>query len=158
MHPKTTDAAPGLLVQFLDWIAVRPRTYQETMDAWRTSCPRISVWEDALIDGLVAAEDLPADTQGDVRIILTPAGIDHLKPRALMQQPAYAKALPDNPGANVRAASVIVAQPAPLEQHHPDWNSRGDKVARSNRQIQRADCFQSAHKRSNHYSQLALVG
>ena len=78
MHPKTTDAAPGLMVQFLDWIAIRPRTYQQTMDAWRTSCPRISVWEDALINGLVAAEDAPSNTQNEVRIVLTPAGISHL--------------------------------------------------------------------------------
>ena len=53
MHPKTIDAAPRLLRQFLEWVAERPRTYHETMDAWRTSCPRISVWEDALHDGLV---------------------------------------------------------------------------------------------------------
>jgi hypothetical protein len=78
MHPKTLDASPGLLLQFLDWIALQPRSYQETMNAWRTSCPRISVWEDALIDGLVAAEDAPADSQGEVRIVLTPAGAERL--------------------------------------------------------------------------------
>lgn len=44
---------PLLMVQFLEWVASRQRTYAETMDAWRTSCPRLSVWEDALMDGLV---------------------------------------------------------------------------------------------------------
>ena len=40
-------------VELLAWLAARPRTYGETLDAWRTSCPRLSVWEDALADGLV---------------------------------------------------------------------------------------------------------
>ena len=41
-------------LQLLDWVAARPRTYDEAIEAWRTSCPRLSVWEDALHDGLVA--------------------------------------------------------------------------------------------------------
>jgi len=45
-----------LLHQFLDWIATRPRTYAETMDAWRSSCPRLTVWEDALQGGLIQVE------------------------------------------------------------------------------------------------------
>ena len=38
------------LLEFLQWVAAHPRTYSETMDAWRTSCPRLPVWEDA-VDG-----------------------------------------------------------------------------------------------------------
>ena len=41
----------GLRLQFLSWVAASPRTYAEAMDAWRTSCPRLSVWEDALETG-----------------------------------------------------------------------------------------------------------
>lgn len=37
----------------LVWLERTPRTYQETMEAWRTSCPRLSIWEDAITDGLV---------------------------------------------------------------------------------------------------------
>ena len=79
MHPKTLDAAPRLMLRFLLWVADRPRTYQQTMDAWRTSCPRISVWEDALIDGLVVAEDAPTSAQGDLRVTLTAAGRRYLE-------------------------------------------------------------------------------
>ena len=79
MHPKTIDAAPRLLRQFLEWVAERPRTYHETMDAWRTSCPRISVWEDALHDGLVATEAPAGSSQREVKIVLTPAGAEHLR-------------------------------------------------------------------------------
>ena len=45
-----------LVVQFLRWVAERPRTYADVMDAWRTSCPRMSIWEDAQADGLVRVE------------------------------------------------------------------------------------------------------
>jgi hypothetical protein len=45
-----------LLLQLLDWVSSRRRTYAEAMDAWRTSCPRLSLWEDALISGLVQVE------------------------------------------------------------------------------------------------------
>lgn len=74
MHPKTIDAAPRLMLAFLRWVDERPRLYAETMEAWRTSCPRISVWEDALLDGLIEAETDPVSAQGAVRIMLTPLG------------------------------------------------------------------------------------
>jgi hypothetical protein len=56
-----------ILIQFLQWVSLRPRTYAEAMDAWRTSCPRLSVWEDALIDGLIQVE-------GDGPVKLTARG------------------------------------------------------------------------------------
>ena len=49
----TLIAPPALTRELLAWIAARPRTYRETMDAWRTSCPRLPVWEDAFDLGLV---------------------------------------------------------------------------------------------------------
>ena len=41
------DPLRYLTLQFLDWIAAAPRTYGEAIDAWRTSCPRLAVWEEA---------------------------------------------------------------------------------------------------------------
>jgi hypothetical protein len=49
----TTTAPPALLRQLLDWVAARPRSYEETIEAWRTSCPRLPAWEDAFDLGLV---------------------------------------------------------------------------------------------------------
>ena len=43
----------GNLLEFLEWVAAHSRTYSETMDAWRTSCPRLPVWEGAVDGGLV---------------------------------------------------------------------------------------------------------
>jgi hypothetical protein len=41
-----------IMVQFLTWVADRPRTREQAVDAWH-SCPHISVWEDAVVGGLV---------------------------------------------------------------------------------------------------------
>ena len=40
-------------IALLEWVAAGPRTRAEAVDVWRTSCPRLAVWEDALADGLV---------------------------------------------------------------------------------------------------------
>ncbi|MEX0805835.1 MAG: hypothetical protein WD688_21335 [Candidatus Binatia bacterium] len=42
-----------LLLQFLAWVSSRRRTYDEAMEAWQSTCPRHTVWEDAIIDGLI---------------------------------------------------------------------------------------------------------
>ena len=43
-------------IELLNWLTVRPRTYSETMEAWHSHCPRLTIWEDALIDGLIKVE------------------------------------------------------------------------------------------------------
>lgn len=60
-----------LMLQFLDWVSSRPRTYAETMDAWRTSCPRLSVWEDSLIDGFI---EVNRGSEAEAEVILTARG------------------------------------------------------------------------------------
>ena len=39
--------------ELLDWISRGRRSYPEAIEVWQTHCPRHSVWEDALADGLV---------------------------------------------------------------------------------------------------------
>jgi hypothetical protein len=48
-----TDANVSLILDFLEWLGPEPRPYAEVMEAWRTSCPRLSIWEDAIDGGLV---------------------------------------------------------------------------------------------------------
>ena len=48
-----SDALTPLTADFLAWLADGPRSYGEVMEAWRTSCPRLTIWEDALDGGLV---------------------------------------------------------------------------------------------------------
>ena len=47
------DSVRYLTLQFLDWIAEKPRTYGDVIDAWRTSCPRLPIWKEAIANGLV---------------------------------------------------------------------------------------------------------
>lgn len=61
-----------LTLAFLEWVAQQPRSYAEAMEAWRTSCPRLSIWEDALADGLIAVERTDGTVIGNV--VLTAAG------------------------------------------------------------------------------------
>ena len=48
------EATPALVLDFVEWVAARPRAYAEVMEAWRTSCPRLTIWEDSVDQGLVA--------------------------------------------------------------------------------------------------------
>ena len=62
-----------LMAQFLRWLEERPRGYAETMDAWRSNCPRLSAWEDALDEGLIRLE--PArDGAADMQVRVTATG------------------------------------------------------------------------------------
>jgi hypothetical protein len=66
-----------LVVDLLRWVADRPRTYRETMEAWRTSCPRLSVWEDALDSSFV--EVVRDDGRDELTIRATSDGLAFLE-------------------------------------------------------------------------------
>jgi len=72
-----TDTVENLILDLLEWVGSRERTYQETMEAWRTSCPRLPVWEDATDRGLLETER--ANGRSIVR--LTSSGLSLLKER-----------------------------------------------------------------------------
>ncbi len=74
---RSSPAVPAvraLARDFLTWLAGGPRTYSEVMAAWQTSCPRLSIWEDALADGLVRPERGDAAAAGQVVVTLTARG------------------------------------------------------------------------------------
>ena len=52
------DTADPLVLDFVEWIAREPRVYSEAVATWRTSCPRLTIWEDAADQGYVARETL----------------------------------------------------------------------------------------------------
>jgi len=60
----------SLVLDLLEWVGKEPRSYAQTMEVWRTSCPRLAVWEEAVDRRLVAR--MPA--AAGVRIALTAAG------------------------------------------------------------------------------------
>jgi D-3-phosphoglycerate dehydrogenase len=50
-----------LILDLLEWIGPGPRPYSEVIDAWRTSCPRLTVWEDASERGFVERRHEPGN-------------------------------------------------------------------------------------------------
>jgi hypothetical protein len=60
----------ALVLDLVEWIAEGPRPYREAMDAWRTSCPRLPVWEDAIDHGLIKCVENGAGLQ----VTVTPEG------------------------------------------------------------------------------------
>src|SRR6476619_6527639 len=69
-------AAQALTQQFLAWIAEAPRSYADA-EAWRRSCPHLSIWEDAISDGLVRFKN--DSSMKNSRIVLTARGRSFLK-------------------------------------------------------------------------------
>jgi len=64
-------AARALTQQFLAWVAEAPRSYADA-EAWRRSCPHLSIWEDAIADGLIRFEHTGG--MRDSRLVLTAQG------------------------------------------------------------------------------------
>jgi len=64
------DATDALVLDLVEWIAREPRSYAEVIDTWRTSCPRLTVWEDAVDRGFVARRP----TAEGLRITVTEGG------------------------------------------------------------------------------------
>lgn len=67
------DPVEALIVDLLEWIGPDARPYAEVMDAWRTSCPRLPVWEEANARGYVSREHSP---QTGALVRVTPLGLE----------------------------------------------------------------------------------
>lgn len=65
------DTLEPLIADLLDWIG-NARPYAEVMEAWRTSCPRLPVWEEANLRGLLQCR---RDAQGVEQVVVTEAGL-----------------------------------------------------------------------------------
>jgi DNA-binding PadR family transcriptional regulator len=72
-----SDVVEALILDLLEWVAKGERSYEEVMDAWRTSCPRLPVWEDANDRGLVTREQV----KGRSIVRITPSGLGLLEQR-----------------------------------------------------------------------------
>jgi len=73
------DTLEPLILDLLDWIGPDPRPYAEVMEAWRTSCPRLPVWEEANERGFIARLHEPGQA---ALVAVTPSGRAFLQGRA----------------------------------------------------------------------------
>ena len=71
-----SDTLDPLVLDLVEWVAKEPRPYADVMEAWRTSCPRLPVWEDAVDRGFVQRE---ATAQQGVYVIVTGRGRELLE-------------------------------------------------------------------------------
>ncbi len=65
-----------LILDLVEWVAREPRAYSDLIDAWRTSCPRLTVWEDAVDRGLVRREGARIS---ETMVHVTDQGLDFLR-------------------------------------------------------------------------------
>ncbi len=80
-----------LTIEFLSWLAARPRSHAEVKEAWRSTCPLTCAWEDALDRDLVRLSRADGRA-GAAMVELTPRG------RALLaERRAAAAAIPLDP-------------------------------------------------------------
>ena len=70
------DAVDPLILDLLEWIGRGARPYAETLEAWRTSCPRLTVWEDANDQGLITRRRTP---RHGTAVSLSAAGTELLR-------------------------------------------------------------------------------
>jgi len=83
-----SDPIHALILDLLDWVAPQPRPYAEVIDAWRTSCPRLPIWEEANERELV---ELRRQEGGVLFVCLTLRGREFLaEQRATACAPALA--------------------------------------------------------------------
>jgi len=68
----TTDA---LVLDLVEWVAREPRLYSEVIETWRTSCPRLTIWEDAVNRGYV----MRRPTVEGLRVTVTERGAKFLR-------------------------------------------------------------------------------
>jgi hypothetical protein len=70
------DAVDALILDLLEWVGPTARPYDEVMEVWRTSCPRLPVWEDANARGFLVRRHVPGR---GTQISVSPVGLDHLR-------------------------------------------------------------------------------
>jgi hypothetical protein len=76
MQTSESPTVDALILDLIEWIGPEPRPYGEVLEAWRTSCPRLPVWEDATDRGFITRHRAP----GQVPLVsVTPSGAEHLR-------------------------------------------------------------------------------
>jgi hypothetical protein len=76
VNGPVSESVDSLVLDLLAWIGAEPRTYPEVMEAWRTSCPQLPVWEEANERGFISRRRGPR--RGAI-ITLSAAGAQHLR-------------------------------------------------------------------------------
>ncbi len=71
-----TNTVDALVLDLLEWIGSDARPYAEVIDAWRTSCPRLPVWEEANQRGFIEHQH---ETGRGRSVSVSALGTEHLR-------------------------------------------------------------------------------
>jgi hypothetical protein len=81
-----SDTVDPLVLDLLEWIGPEARPYAEVIEAWRTSCPRLPVWEEANARGFLERRHEPGR---EALVAVSATGRAHLQAqRATALRPA----------------------------------------------------------------------
>jgi D-3-phosphoglycerate dehydrogenase len=73
---QEVETVEALILDLLEWIGPAPRPYLEVLEAWRTSCPRLPVWEDATDRGFITRKHVPGT---GALVSVSEIGTEHLR-------------------------------------------------------------------------------
>ena len=71
-----SETMDPLVLDLVEWIAREPRLYSEVIESWRTSCPRLTIWEDAVDRGYVTRL---SSAGAGTRVAITARGEEFLR-------------------------------------------------------------------------------
>ena len=78
-----SDPVPSLVLDLLEWLGAGPRPYAEVLEVWRTSCPRLPVWETANEEGFIEHSHTPGRAAS---VALSAKGRSHLSAHRPLNQ------------------------------------------------------------------------
>jgi len=87
-----SDPVPSLVLDLLEWLGAGSRPYAEVLEVWRTSCPRLPVWETANAQGFIEHSHAPGRAAS---VALSVKGRSHLLAHRPPSQPPADKRAPD---------------------------------------------------------------
>ena len=79
-----SDPVEPLVLDLLEWIGRESRPYSEVIEAWRTSCPRLPVWEEANTRGFIERHHSAGN---EARVQVSPTGLAFLESRRAKRVP-----------------------------------------------------------------------
>ncbi len=83
------DQMSALVLDLVEWVAKEPRPYADVMDAWRTSCPRLTIFEDAVDRDFIESRVMEG---GGVLVAATEAGVAILRAHGRLRTIAIGQA------------------------------------------------------------------
>ena len=116
-----SETVDSLILDLLEWIGPGQRPYAETMDAWRTSCPRLPVWEDATDLGFIERRHSPG---GPALVAVSASGAEHLRARrrGVVGLTPPSPPAPDPLGPLARSPRRLTMSPEPPGSRGPAWS------------------------------------